>query len=57
MKGLSGAQLDNEANYLLNKLQLIDYVKTKAGSLSGGNKRKLGVCNAIIGGPEILVTF
>lgn len=34
-------------------MQLDAFVKTKAGNLSGGNKRKLGVCNALIGGPDI----
>jgi len=34
-------------------MQLTDFVKTKAGRLSGGNKRKLCVSNALIGGPDI----
>ena len=29
------------------------YVSTKAGNLSGGNKRKLCVANALIGGSSI----
>jgi len=34
-------------------MQLSDMVKKKAGTLSGGNKRKLCVANALIGGPDI----
>jgi ABC-type multidrug transport system ATPase subunit len=34
-------------------MQLDEYVKRKAGRLSGGNKRKLCVSNALIGGPCI----
>lgn len=34
-------------------MQLNYFVKTKAGNLSGGNKRKLGVANALIGGTDI----
>jgi ATP-binding cassette subfamily A (ABC1) protein 3 len=30
-------------------MQLDHYVKTKAGNLSGGNKRKLCVADALIG--------
>jgi ABC-type multidrug transport system ATPase subunit len=34
-------------------MQLDEYIKRKAGRLSGGNKRKLCVSNALIGGPCI----
>ena len=34
-------------------MQLDAYVKTKAGKLSGGNKRKLCVAIALIGGPNM----
>lgn len=34
-------------------MQLSDYANIKSGKLSGGNKRKLCVSNALIGGPDI----
>ena len=34
-------------------MQLKLYVKTKAGRLSGGNKRKLCVADALVGGSDI----
>ena len=35
-------------------MQLKRHVKTKAGQLSGGNKRKLCVADALIGGNELI---
>jgi ATP-binding cassette subfamily A (ABC1) protein 3 len=35
-------------------MQLTSYVNTKAINLSGGNKRKLCVSIALIGGPDLL---
>lgn len=34
-------------------MQLDDYVKVQSEKLSGGNKRKLNVCIALIGGPDM----
>ena len=53
MKGLSGKILKDTVKFFINTMQLNDFVKTKAGKLSGGNKRKLCVTNALIGGPDI----
>ena len=50
MKGLSGKNLDESVEYFLETMQLTDFIKRKAGRLSGGNKRKLCVTNALIGG-------
>ena len=36
-------------DYFIKTMQLDYYVKTKAGNLSGGNKRKLCVADALIG--------
>jgi len=35
-------------------MQLESYRKTRAQNLSGGNKRKLCVTDALIGGPDML---
>jgi ATP-binding cassette, subfamily A (ABC1), member 3 len=34
-------------------MQLMEMIKKAAGTLSGGNKRKLCVANALIGGPDV----
>ena len=41
-------------DYFISTMQLSNYVNTKAKNLSGGNKRKLCVSNALIGGPDLL---
>ncbi|EGR27806.1 hypothetical protein IMG5_188760 [Ichthyophthirius multifiliis] len=53
MKGLTGNDLNESVQYFLDTMQLTDFIKKKAGQLSGGNKRKLCVANALIGGPDI----
>ncbi|KRW99727.1 P-loop containing nucleoside triphosphate hydrolase [Pseudocohnilembus persalinus] len=53
MKGLRGKDLDVCVKYFLEVTQLNAFVGTKAGQLSGGNKRKLCVANALIGGPDV----
>ncbi|EAR92762.2 ABC transporter family protein (macronuclear) [Tetrahymena thermophila SB210] len=53
MKGLKGKDLDESVDYFLKAMQLTEMVKKKAGQLSGGNKRKLCVANALIGGPDV----
>ena len=54
LKGLSGAPLNDVVNYYLDVLSLREYENKKAGTLSGGNKRKLGVANAFIGSAYLL---
>ncbi|CAK55643.1 unnamed protein product (macronuclear) [Paramecium tetraurelia] len=53
MKGLSGADLSESVTYFLQTMQLEEYINRESGRLSGGNKRKLCVSNALIGGPCI----
>ena len=53
MKGLSGENLKKAVNYFMKTMQLESYEKTIASKLSGGNKRKLCVANALIGGPDL----
>jgi ATP-binding cassette subfamily A (ABC1) protein 3 len=45
--------LEIAVDYFIRTMQLGLFVKTKAGRLSGGNKRKLCVANALIGGSDI----
>ncbi|EGR32580.1 hypothetical protein IMG5_076830, partial [Ichthyophthirius multifiliis] len=53
MKGLKGKDLDASINYFLKVIQLEDYTHRQACKLSGGNKRKLCVAIALIGGPDM----
>lgn len=53
MKGLKGTDLSESVEYFLKTMQLTEMVKKPAGTLSGGNKRKLCVANALIGGPDV----
>ena len=39
---------------MIKKVGLNDFVNTAAGSLSGGNKRKLCLAIALIGRPKII---
>ena len=39
----------------IHDLNLTDYRKKPAGTLSGGNKRKLSVAMALIGNPPIIL--
>ncbi|ETP45729.1 hypothetical protein F442_07924 [Phytophthora nicotianae P10297] len=48
-------RLKMEVDRLLNKLQIQSFANKLAGSLSGGNKRKLSLAIAMIGDPSVLV--
>lgn len=45
--------MKESVEYFMQTMQLTEFAKTKAGRLSGGNKRKLCVTIALIGGPDI----
>ncbi|KAL4144394.1 hypothetical protein PRNP1_013527 [Phytophthora ramorum] len=47
--------LKKEVDRLLEKLQIQSFANKLAGSLSGGNKRKLSLAIAMIGDPSVLV--
>ena len=53
MKGLSGKELKESVEYFMSTMQLNFFKNTRAKRLSGGNKRKLCVANALIGGPDL----
>ncbi|KRX06293.1 P-loop containing nucleoside triphosphate hydrolase [Pseudocohnilembus persalinus] len=53
IKGLFGKLLENQIEYLLKMIELKQYQHCKSYTLSGGNKRKLSVLIALIGGGDI----
>ncbi len=53
IKGLSGDNLKTSVEYFIKTMQLDNYVKSRSGNLSGGNKRKLCVADALIGGSSL----
>ena len=41
-------------NWALDKLRLVQYKNQTAGTLSGGNKRKLSTAISLVGNPSLL---
>ncbi|KAJ0400796.1 hypothetical protein ATCC90586_008083 [Pythium insidiosum] len=54
IKGVSRAHLDDVVTEKIHQLNLEAFENKLAGSLSGGNKRKLSVAIAMIGDPRII---
>eukprot|EP00483_Globobulimina_turgida_P011699 UN11721 len=54
IKGLKGSELTKQVNMLLQVLSLTRYANRRAGTYSGGNKRKLSVAISMIGNPPIV---
>lgn len=54
LKGLAGRQLAEAVSAQIKELDLEAYVKSRAGQLSGGNKRKLSVAMATIAEPPMV---
>ncbi|TYZ65804.1 hypothetical protein PybrP1_003442, partial [[Pythium] brassicae (nom. inval.)] len=54
IKGVPNARLDEAVREKMAQLNLLAFEDKLAGSLSGGNKRKLSVAIAMIGSPAIL---
>ncbi|KAJ8577610.1 hypothetical protein ON010_g1598 [Phytophthora cinnamomi] len=54
-KGFHHERLQKEVDRLMNKLKIQAFANKLAGSLSGGNKRKLSLAIAMIGEPSVLV--
>ncbi|KAF1770159.1 hypothetical protein GCK72_001977 [Caenorhabditis remanei] len=55
LKGGSGATFNADAQSLLEQIELTDKKNTLAKNLSGGMKRKLCVCMAMIGGSKVIL--
>ncbi|CAG9325453.1 unnamed protein product [Blepharisma stoltei] len=54
VKGINKNKIDKLAKDLLRELDLVKYTDYQAGTLSGGNKRKLQVAIALIGNPTVV---
>ncbi|OWZ23129.1 ABC transporter [Phytophthora megakarya] len=54
IKGVARAGLNNVVKALMHQMNLDDFENKLAGTLSGGNKRKLSVAIALIGSPPII---
>ncbi|ETO32510.1 ABC transporter family protein [Reticulomyxa filosa] len=54
VKGLRGKELEDQIRVLLKALSLSKYKNRRAGTYSGGNKRKLSVAIAMIGNPPVV---
>ena len=52
--GIKSDQIEKAAISLMRKIDLIAHANTAAGSLSGGNKRKLCLAMALMGRPKIV---
>ncbi|KAG7392080.1 hypothetical protein PHYPSEUDO_002304 [Phytophthora pseudosyringae] len=54
IKGVARADLNSVVKTLMHQMNLDDFENKLAGTLSGGNKRKLSVAIALIGSPPII---
>lgn len=55
LKGLSRAETRNKIDMLLEELTLTDVRRKKIVKLSGGMKRRVGIAQALLNEPEILI--
>ncbi|PYI57362.1 ABC transporter ATP-binding protein [Paenibacillus flagellatus] len=55
LKGLSKAETPRKVDEALELVGLRDYRKQKVGSFSGGMKRRVGIAQALLNDPDILI--
>ena len=55
IRGIKKKEIKNEIKKLLRLVNLVDARKKKIGALSGGMKRRLGLAQAMIGSPALLI--
>lgn len=55
IKGIIPSERKSQVEQQISELNLADYRHKPAGSLSGGNKRKLSVAMALIGNPPVIL--
>lgn len=55
MKGVGGKNLNTKINQLLNGLNLMDAAKKPIGSFSGGMKQRIGIAQALLNDPKIII--
>ena len=54
IKGVPRAAVDSAVSFMLNHMDLVQVTNRVAGSLSGGNKRKLSAAIAFLGDPPVI---
>ena len=54
LRGIEPKSVSNVAEGVIEKMGLRKYVEKQAGTLSGGNKRKLSTAIALVGNPQII---
>lgn len=54
IKGIRSDVIDSVVNVKMQQMDLVDFADKQAGTLSGGNKRKLSVAIAMIGQPRVV---
>ncbi|NLY96548.1 MAG: ABC transporter ATP-binding protein [Clostridiaceae bacterium] len=55
MAQIKGVYDKNQVNIALQQVEMLEFSKRKIGQLSGGMKRRVGIAQALVGNPEILV--
>ncbi|XP_074605190.1 phospholipid-transporting ATPase ABCA3-like [Brevipalpus obovatus] len=54
LRGIPEKDIPKNVDFIINSTDLTKFRKTLNGNLSGGNKRKLGLAIAAIGGPSVI---
>lgn len=55
MAELKGVHDKNAVYAVLEQVEMLEFAKRKIGQLSGGMKRRIGIAQALVGNPQILV--
>ena len=54
LRGIEQKDIPFVTESIISKMGLIKYIQRQAGTLSGGNKRKLSTAIALVGDPQII---